>query len=451
MQMLLALILTLIISGSCLAEDYFETDEVITTTHELKESCDEYNDEYSDEYDFDEALYACKECWISSKEDSGSLCSLCYGYLIKHVENCTPCILKQYIADGMSPDLEIPNYGSIFITQAKQENYPCLKYLINENADVDALDSSGSSALFYCSMKGFSDCTSLLIKSGADVNLQNDKGSTALMFAASYGHPENVQILINNNASIYSVTNLGYTAMNYAAINGRWECVDILYSEGGQCCSAFNVLLLLRSAYDNIPMCCSTYYRFYISHTLPFLGLSAYALFYVAKLWSLRKVDDKYSQPTIEKKPQKNNGNNLLYLKGGSSKVFHWDRSLSPQLTPLLKRKVVDNKQDAEEKLSEPESRPDSSLEATVSINTRFIGRIRECINKRCSNQQIVQELIAFSEEFSGSESILTSLKQNEINRLRDILTEAGVNRFNCGMKKLSLFKGILNKLKRMR
>jgi ankyrin repeat protein len=92
-----------------------------------------------------------------------------------------------------------------------------VRLLIKENANVNAKDNKGNTALIYASKGGRAETVKILIDHKANVNAQNNEGQTALILAAREGRAENVEILIDHEAMVDMQDKNGVTALMNAA------------------------------------------------------------------------------------------------------------------------------------------------------------------------------------------------------------------------------------------
>ena len=81
---------------------------------------------------------------------------------------------------------------------AGRGNLICLQLLIVSGADVEAVDQNGVT-IMRAAQGGHLTCLKLLVASGADVNAASDNGRTALMAAAQGGHLTCLQYLIGRS------------------------------------------------------------------------------------------------------------------------------------------------------------------------------------------------------------------------------------------------------------
>ena len=106
------------------------------------------------------------------------------------------------------------------------------KMLIEDNADVNAVDKYKYTALHWAADKGHVDVAKVLIQNGVDVNAVDESKQTALHFAAKKGHVDVVSILIQNGASINASDWTEWTALHLAAAGGHVDVVSVLLQNG---------------------------------------------------------------------------------------------------------------------------------------------------------------------------------------------------------------------------
>ena len=97
------------------------------------------------------------------------------------------------------------------------------------NADVDAVDEKGKTALMRAAIGNHADVVQLLIERGADINRQDrSNGNTALSYAAWTGNVTTLMRLLDHGANVDAKNRQGHTALMDASINGHAPCVRIL-------------------------------------------------------------------------------------------------------------------------------------------------------------------------------------------------------------------------------
>ena len=111
-----------------------------------------------------------------------------------------------------------------------------VKFLLNHNADIDAKDSRGYTALMYAaaSWGAGNPIIRLLLDAGANVNARNLYRGTALMVATGkYGHVRTVQLLLDAGANPNLRDKYGRTALWYARSHHAYDSAQELERAGG--------------------------------------------------------------------------------------------------------------------------------------------------------------------------------------------------------------------------
>jgi ankyrin repeat protein len=90
----------------------------------------------------------------------------------------------------------------------------------------------GGTYLHFAAYLGDVDATKRLIQDNADVNAVNEKKLTALHEAALEGHVEIVKVLIQNGADVNAVNYWKQTALHYAALKGHADVAKVLLEKG---------------------------------------------------------------------------------------------------------------------------------------------------------------------------------------------------------------------------
>lgn len=97
---------------------------------------------------------------------------------------------------------------------------------------IDAPDKYGYTPLMNAVFKGFVNITKYLIKQNADVNAQNSSRKSALMVACFVGNLEVVKLLHQNGAKNNMTDNSGSTALHYAVDGGNTDVIRYLIGKG---------------------------------------------------------------------------------------------------------------------------------------------------------------------------------------------------------------------------
>jgi hypothetical protein len=109
------------------------------------------------------------------------------------------------------------SYGRSALNMACERGHTeCAQLLIDHNADVNATDIPGQSALINVSCLGHLGCVRLLVQNGADVNCQSNNGCTPLMSSAIDGRPTIAHYLLEQKADLHYRTLKGGNKNNDA-------------------------------------------------------------------------------------------------------------------------------------------------------------------------------------------------------------------------------------------
>ncbi|XP_065910152.1 uncharacterized protein [Dysidea avara] len=118
---------------------------------------------------------------------------------------------------------------------ARRGQVKIVKKLLDENANVDVVDTYGQTALHMAARKGHREVIQVLLEANASVNAASNIGTTPL-HAVAYGDPtfseEIIELLINSGANIDVVDNDGDSALNKAAFCGNLEAAKALMKFG---------------------------------------------------------------------------------------------------------------------------------------------------------------------------------------------------------------------------
>jgi len=114
------------------------------------------------------------------------------------------------------------------------DSLPISRDVLEEQINVDKLDSNGDTALHRAAVQGHIDVVMLLVQYGANVDVRDQYGRTPLSRAAARGHLKAVTWLVYEaGADVESKDNGGWTPLSRAAVNGHLEAVKLLVEEAG--------------------------------------------------------------------------------------------------------------------------------------------------------------------------------------------------------------------------
>jgi len=120
--------------------------------------------------------------------------------------------------------------GVPIIEATELGNGEYVKNLIEQGADINAVDKNGQTALMRAASAGNDQMVAILITNGADIGLQDSKGNTALHYAAANDHASTTKMLINNGAIINVTNRKGQTPLELAIKNGSVYAIRVIDS-----------------------------------------------------------------------------------------------------------------------------------------------------------------------------------------------------------------------------
>src|SRR5688572_25363414 len=101
--------------------------------------------------------------------------------------------------------------------------------LLAQNADVNAAQGDGSTALHWAAFRNDVEMAQMLIKAGANLKAATRIGSwTPLFMAAKTGGAEVIEVLVAAGADVNSPKEGGSTALMFAAASGKAQSVEVL-------------------------------------------------------------------------------------------------------------------------------------------------------------------------------------------------------------------------------
>lgn len=144
--------------------------------------------------------------------------------------------LKKLVPSCVSPDdsVAILNPDShdhtLLMTAAAHGAIQCTQYLINNNANVNAKNFAGYTALHWASYCGREEVISKLRSNNTlDVESRTEDGKTPLHIAAYRGNNSViVELLDRFNADINAISSNGWSAMHYAIISNQRATAELL-------------------------------------------------------------------------------------------------------------------------------------------------------------------------------------------------------------------------------
>lgn len=119
-----------------------------------------------------------------------------------------------------------------FIEAVKLGQLERVRELLAKGSPLGGEGAEPYGALFYASVKGYSEIVALLLEVGEAVNVSGRGGWTPLMAAAFQGHTQIVQQLIKAGAELEARSADGMTALAYAVRYQREDVIAALLAHG---------------------------------------------------------------------------------------------------------------------------------------------------------------------------------------------------------------------------
>jgi ankyrin repeat protein len=104
--------------------------------------------------------------------------------------------------------------------------------MIDQGADVNALQSDGTSALLYAIYQDDLELVTALVNAGADVNQRNEYGANTMGEAAMSGNTEMLRVLLANGADANLANLEGETPLMVVARTGNVPAAELLLEYG---------------------------------------------------------------------------------------------------------------------------------------------------------------------------------------------------------------------------
>lgn len=140
--------------------------------------------------------------------------------------------VRQFVAQ-----INKKRHNSLIIQAALWDNVELLLDLLQEDHDINCMDSWGRTPIHAAAVSSNSKCVQVLINAGADINSQcgiRGENKTALHLSAELGYLSNVETLLAAQASFTIRDANGLTAQDLATRNGHEDCVKALKDAIGE-------------------------------------------------------------------------------------------------------------------------------------------------------------------------------------------------------------------------
>lgn len=151
-------------------------------------------------------------------------------------ENIQPQIIKillDHNADVNATD----KWGMTALIHASYYGNPqIVDMLLDHKADVNIADNDKLTPLIFAIVSNKIDIIKKLLEYGANINAKDKDGMTALMHASKYGETEIVKILLSplRNINVNDKDKYGHSALMYALRIGAKNIVELLKAAGAE-------------------------------------------------------------------------------------------------------------------------------------------------------------------------------------------------------------------------
>ncbi|KFA61316.1 hypothetical protein S40285_05975 [Stachybotrys chlorohalonatus IBT 40285] len=122
----------------------------------------------------------------------------------------------------------------LMISASVPDSEAVLKLLLQKDADVNAKNSAGQTALHFVASKKNLDVARLLINATppASTRVRDRRGQYPIHRAAAVGSVPMVQLLLKNRSPLNATDNEGYTPLHHAIAEGHGDTAVVLLKEG---------------------------------------------------------------------------------------------------------------------------------------------------------------------------------------------------------------------------
>ena len=147
---------------------------------------------------------------------------------------CGFCDLVEHLVASYPRDVNARGglYGTPLHAAVAKGNIDVMMLLLQNGADVAAVDRDGFTPLYEASRRRRFDMMSLLFDHHADVNSQDERGRTALFRSSSEREPEVARVLLRHGAATDIGDTEGFTPLIVASRHGHLDIACLLLENG---------------------------------------------------------------------------------------------------------------------------------------------------------------------------------------------------------------------------
>ncbi|KAF4633629.1 hypothetical protein G7Y89_g4494 [Cudoniella acicularis] len=178
----------------------------------------------SDRQKVNSALQAMANPLVRHETDISGLHLIAYFGLIKIVQKAVEN-KKRFLINERTKRGETPLHWAAIHHQGD-----FLKYLIEQGADLNAVEKDGKTTLHIVIYNGDEESIKVLLSSRTtiDLNIKDSQGWTPLRWAAAFGQLDVVEMLLSAGAEVDAQDKDKWTAIRWAAQRGHKEVAELL-------------------------------------------------------------------------------------------------------------------------------------------------------------------------------------------------------------------------------
>lgn len=118
------------------------------------------------------------------------------------------------------------------LSSVEKNDFERTKYLLENGANIDAVDKNGKTALHLSAINGKVEILKLLLEYGANIDACDNLYITALHYSVDNGHFKISNLLLSFGANIDAVDGYGLTAFHYSVDKGHFKISKLLNDYG---------------------------------------------------------------------------------------------------------------------------------------------------------------------------------------------------------------------------